>query len=85
MSKEFYSKVVKDLEAIKKRKVSNAPVTLKELQEFKQDAIEMLQIVNGSKEVTLVPTGTKVKMTTQKGFTTGRYELKLNKLINKIK
>ena len=79
MDKQFYNKVVKDLEEIKKRKVSNIPVTVKELQEFKREAIDMLQIVNGSKKYE------PVKMTTQKGFSTGRYELKLNKLINKNK
>ena len=79
MNKEFYNKVVKELEAIKKRKVSNVPVTQKELHEFKSEAIEMLQIVNRTRVYE------PVKMTTQKGFTTGRYELKLNKLINKIK
>ena len=79
MDKQFYNKVVKDLEEIKKRKVSNIPVTVKELQEFKREAIDMLQIVNGSKKYE------PVKMTAQKGFTTGRYELKLNKLINKNK
>ena len=79
MNKQFYNKVVNDLEAIKKRKVSNIPVTVKELQEFKNEAIDMLQIVNGSKKYE------PVKMTIQKGFAAGRYELKLNKLINKSK
>lgn len=77
MNREFYNKVCKDLEAIKKRTVSNNPVTQKELNEFKREAIEMLQIVNGSKKYE------PLKMTTQRGFTTGRYELMLNKLINK--
>ena len=46
MDKQFYNKVVNDLEAIKKRKVSNAPLTQKELNEFRREAIEMLEIVN---------------------------------------
>jgi hypothetical protein len=49
MDKQFYDKVVKDLEVIKKRKDSNIPITQKELNDFKQEAIDMLQIVNGSK------------------------------------
>ena len=46
MNKQFYNKVVNDLEAIKKRKVSNAPLTQKELNDFRKEAIEMLEIVN---------------------------------------
>ena len=46
MDKQFYNKAVKDLEVIKKRKVSNIPVTVKELNEFRREAIEMLEIVN---------------------------------------
>lgn len=81
MTKEFYNKVVSDLKAVESRTVSNEPVTLKELNEFKKEAIDMLQIVNGSKEYK--PAEPKVKMSTQKGFKTTKYELKLSALINK--
>ena len=81
MSKEFYNKVVNDLRAVEARKVDNSPVTLKELNEFKKEAIEMLHIANGAKEYK--PAKPEVKMTTQKGFTTTKYELKLSAIINK--
>ena len=81
MSKEFYSKVCNDLKTVESRTVSNEPVTLKELNEFKSEAIEMLQIANGTKEYQSAKP--EVKMTTQKGFKATKYELKLSALINK--
>ncbi len=79
MSKEFYRKVVNDLNAIKERSVSNEPVSQKQLNEFRSEAIEMLQIANGVKEYK--PAEPKVEMSTQKGFTPTKYELKLGALI----
>ena len=81
MSKEFYRKVVNDLNAIKERSVSNEPITQKQLNDFRSEAIEMLQIANGVKEYK--PSTPEVKMTTQKGFKPTKYELKLGALIRK--
>ena len=81
MTKEFYKKVCNDLKAVESRTVSNEPVTQKQLNAFRKEALEMLEIVNGSKEYK--PTEPKVKMSTQKGFKTTKYELKLSALINK--
>ena len=80
MNKEFYNKVVSDLKTVESRTVSNEPVTLKELNEFKSEAIEMLQIANGTKEYQ--PAKPEVKMTTQKGFKATKYELKLSAILN---
>ena len=81
MSKQFYNKVVSDLKALENRTVSNEAVTQKQLNEFRSEAIEMLQIANGVKEYK--PSTPEVKMTTQKGFKPTKYELKLSALINK--
>ena len=81
MDKQFYNKVVNDLENIKNRTVSYEPVTQAELNDFRTEAIEMLQIANGTKEYT--PAKPEVKMTTQKGFSTGKYELKLSAILNR--
>ena len=81
MTKEFYKKVCNELKAVESRTVSNEPVTQKQLNAFRKEALEMLEIVNGSKEYK--PTEPKVKMCTQKGFKTTKYELKLSALINK--
>lgn len=81
MSKEFYNKVVSDLEAIKERTVSSEPITQAELNDFRQDAVEMLQIANGTKEYK--PAKPEVKMTTQKGFKATKYELKLSAILNR--
>jgi hypothetical protein len=81
MTKQFYDKVVSDLEAIKERTVSSEPITQKQLNEFRKESIEMLEIVNGTKEYK--PAKPEVKMTTQKGFKTTKYELKLSAILNR--
>ena len=79
MNKLFYKKITLDLENIKNRTVSYEPVTKKQLNEFRKEATEMLEIMNGVKEY--IPAEPKVEMTTQKGFTPTKYELKLSALI----
>ena len=81
MSKQFYNKVVNDLNTIKERSVSNEPVTQKQLNEFRSEAIEMLQIANGVKEYN--PAKPEVKMSIQGGWSPTKYELKLGALIRK--
>ncbi len=81
MNKLFYKKITLDLENIKNRTVSYEPVTQKQLNEFRKEATEMLEIMNGVREYK--PAEPKVKMSTQKGFTTTKYELKLSAIINK--
>ena len=81
MNKEFYKKITFDLENIKNKTVSYEPVTQAELNEFKQEAIEMLEIINGVKEY--IPAKPEVKMTTQRGFSAGKYELKLSAILNR--
>ena len=80
MSKKFYNKVCNDLNAIKERSVSNEPITKEQLNEFRSEAIEMLQIATGVKEYETVKP--EVKMTTQKGFKATKYELKLSAILN---
>ena len=81
MTKQFYDKVVSDLEAIKERTASSEPITQNQLNEFKKESLEMLEIVNGTKEYK--PEKPEVKMTTQKGFKTTKYELKLSAILNR--
>ena len=59
-------------------KVSNEPVTQEELQEFRKQALEMLEVVNGSKEYEAVT------MSTQKGFKSTKHEVLLSAIIDKI-
>ena len=80
MNKLFYKKITLDLENIKNRTVSYEPVTQKQLNEFRKEATEMLEIMNGVKEYK--PAKPEVKMTTQKGFKATKYELKLSAILN---
>jgi hypothetical protein len=81
MNKQFYKKVTFDLKNLENRTVSYVPVTQAELNEFRKEATEMLEIMNGVKEY--IPAEPKVKMSTQKGFKPTKYELKLGALIRK--
>ena len=78
MKKQFYNKVVSDLKALEARSIDNNPVTLEELNKFKKEAIEMLQIVNGTKEYEAV------KMSTEKGKRTTKHEVLLSAIIDRI-
>ena len=78
MNKQFYNKVVSDLKALEARSIDNNPVTLEELNKFKKEAIEMLQIVNGTKEYEAV------KMSTEKGKRTTKHEVLLSAIIDRI-
>ena len=78
MNKQFYNKVVSDLKALEARSIDNNPVTLEELNKFKKKAIEMLQIVNGTKEYEAV------KMSTEKGKRTTKHEVLLSAIIDRI-
>jgi len=78
MNKQFYNKVTSDLRALESRVVSDEPITLEELNTFKQEAINMLQIVNGTKEYEAVT------MSTQKGFKSTKHEVLLSAIIDKI-
>ena len=78
MNKQFYNKVVSEIEALKVMKVSNEPITKEELNSFKQEALNMLQIVNGTKEYEAV------KMSTEKGKRTTKHEVLLSAIIDRI-
>ena len=78
MSKEFYNKVCNDLKALESRVASTEPITQEELSKFKQEAINMLQIVNGTAEYEAV------KMSSHNGFKSTKHEILLNAIINKI-
>lgn len=78
MDKQFYNKVVSQIEDLKVMKVDNSPITKEELNAFKQEAIEMLQIVNGTKEYEAV------KMSTEKGKRTTKHEVLLSAIIDRI-
>ena len=78
MNKQFYNKITSDLRALESRVVSTEPITKEELGKFKQEAIEMLQIVNGTAEYEAV------KMSTQKGFKSTKHEVLLSAIIDRI-
>ena len=81
MNKLFYKKITFDLENLENRTVSYEPVTQEQLNEFRKEATEMLEIMNGVKEYQ--PAEPKVEMSTQKGFTPTKYELKLSAILNR--
>lgn len=78
MNKQFYNKVVSDLKALESRIPSNKPITKEELQAFRKEALNMLEIVNGTKEYEAVT------MSTEKGFRNTKHEVLLSAIIDRI-
>ena len=78
MNKQFYNNIVSQLEDLKVKRVDNKPITKAELQEFRKDALDMLEVVIGTKEYE------PVKMSSHTGFKSTKHEVLLNAIIDKI-